>query len=225
MIQGIRHSGAKKEIFKHNDMADLERKLAAYPKETPKIIAFESVYSMCGSVGPIEEICDLADKYGALTFLDEVCRSPPRFLLAVLRHMLTSPSFALPFLQVHAVGMYGPRGAGVAEHLDYDIHLAAGDSAEPIPGTVMDRIDIITATLGKAYGTVGGYIAGSTKMVDLIRSYAPGFIFTTSLPPAVVAGAQASIAYQKEFLGDRRLQHLNTRAVKDILEDKGIPVV
>ncbi|KZW03925.1 5-aminolevulinate synthase [Exidia glandulosa HHB12029] len=197
MIQGIRHSGAKKEIFKHNDMHDLEAKLAKYSKSTPKIIAFESVYSMCGSVGPIAEICDLAEEYGAITFLDEV----------------------------HAVGMYGPRGAGVAEHLDFEAHLRAGQSGEPIKGTVMDRVDIITGTLGKAYGVVGGYIAGSTDLVDAIRSYAPGFIFTTSLPPAVVAGAQASIAYQKQYIGDRRLQQLNTRELKARFAANDIPVV
>lgn len=197
MIQGIRHSGAKKVIFKHNDMVDLEAKLAAVPKETPKIIAFESVYSMCGSVAPIEQICDLADKYGAITFLDEV----------------------------HAVGMYGPSGAGVAEHLDYEAHEATRASPEPVKGSVQDRVDIITGTLGKAWGVVGGYIAGSADFVDVVRSYAPGFIFTTSLPPAVVAGAQASIAYQKEFKGDRRLQQLNTREVKRQLEALDIPVV
>lgn len=197
MIQGIRHSGAKKVIFKHNDMIDLEAKLAALPKETPKLIAFESVYSMCGSVAPIEKICDLADKYGAITFLDEV----------------------------HAVGMYGPSGAGVAEHLDYEAHEATRASPEPVKGSVQDRVDIITGTLGKAWGVVGGYIAGSSDLVDVVRSYAPGFIFTTSLPPAVVAGAQASIAYQKEFKGDRRLQQLNTREVKRQLEALDIPVV
>ncbi|KIJ56507.1 hypothetical protein M422DRAFT_22671 [Sphaerobolus stellatus SS14] len=197
MIQGIRNSRADKVIFKHNDMADLEAKLKQYPKDTPKIIAFESVYSMCGSVGPIAEICDLAEQYGAITFLDEV----------------------------HAVGMYGPRGAGVAEHLDYEAHVRAGDSSEPIKGTVMDRVDIITGTLGKAYGIVGGYIAGSTNLVDTVRSYAPGFIFTTSLPPAIAAGAQASIAYQKRYIGDRRLQHLNTRELKSRLEAMDIPVV
>ncbi|KAL7424203.1 mitochondrial 5-aminolevulinate synthase [Cryptotrichosporon argae] len=197
MIQGIRHSGAKKVIWKHNDLADLEAKLKAVPKETPKLIAFESVYSMCGSVAPIEAICDLADKYGALTFLDEV----------------------------HAVGMYGPSGAGVAEHLDFSAHYATRDLAEPVRGSVQDRIDIITGTLGKAWGVVGGYIAGSADLVDVVRSYAPGFIFTTSLPPAVVAGAQASIAYQREFLGDRRLQQINTREVKRQLDGRGIPVV
>ncbi|KAI0269210.1 5-aminolevulinate synthase [Gloeopeniophorella convolvens] len=197
MIQGIRHSGAKKVIWKHNDLQDLENKLKEWPKDTPKIIAFESVYSMCGSVGPIKEICDLAEKYGAITFLDEV----------------------------HAVGLYGPRGAGVAEHLDYEAHKAAGQSPEPIPGTVMDRIDIITGTLGKAYGAVGGYIAGSAKFIDTIRSYAPGFIFTTSLPPVTVAGAHASIVYQKTYNGDRQLMQWNVREVKKRFADRGIPVV
>ena len=192
MIQGIRHSGAKKMVFRHNDLADLETKLASLPTDVPKIIAFESVYSMCGSIGPIEEICDLADKYGALTFLDEV----------------------------HAVGMYGPHGAGVAEHLDYEAHLAGKPR-----GTVMERVDIITGTLGKAYGCVGGYIAGSAKMVDTIRSLAPGFIFTTSLPPATMAGAKTAIEYQMGYQGDRRLQQLHTRAVKDALAEKDIPVI
>ncbi len=192
MIQGIRHSGAKKMVFKHNDVADLEAKLASLPPEVPKIIAFESVYSMCGSIGPIAEICDLAEKYGAITFLDEV----------------------------HAVGMYGPHGAGVAEHLDYEAHVAGRPS-----GTVMDRVDIITGTLGKAYGCVGGYIAGSAKMVDTIRSLAPGFIFTTSLPPATMAGAKTAIEYQMAYQGDRRLQQLHTRAVKDALSAKDIPVI
>ncbi|KAF2457161.1 pyridoxal phosphate-dependent transferase [Lineolata rhizophorae] len=192
MIQGIRHSGAKKMVFRHNDTADLEAKLASLPPEVPKIIAFESVYSMCGSVGPIEEICDLADKYGAITFLDEV----------------------------HAVGMYGPNGAGVAEHLDYEAHVAGRPR-----GTVMDRVDIITGTLGKAYGCVGGYIAASARLVDMIRSLAPGFIFTTSLPPATMAGAKAAIEYQMAFQGDRRLQQLHTRAVKEALAARDIPVI
>ena len=192
MIQGIRHSGTKKVIFKHNDVADLEAKLAAESPDTPKIIAFESVYSMCGSIGPIEEICDLADKYGAITFLDEV----------------------------HAVGMYGPNGAGVAEHLNFEAHAAGRPK-----GTVMDRVDIITGTLGKAYGCVGGYIAGSASLVDMIRSLAPGFIFTTSLPPATMAGAKAAIEYQMAHQGDRRLQQLHTRAVKEALKEKDIPVI
>ncbi|PFH52643.1 hypothetical protein AMATHDRAFT_74111 [Amanita thiersii Skay4041] len=197
MIQGMRHSGTKRVIFNHNDLEDLESKLQQYPKETPKIIAFESVYSMCGSIGPIKEICDLAEQYGAITFLDEV----------------------------HAVGLYGPRGAGVAEHLDYDLHKAAGQSPNPISGTVMDRVDIITGTLGKAYGAVGGYIAGSVDFVDMIRSYAPGFIFTTSLPPATVAGARASVVYQKEYLGDRQLKQINVREVKRRFAELDIPVV
>lgn len=192
MIQGIRHSGAQKVIFRHNDVADLEAKLAALPLHVPKIIAFESVYSMCGSIGPIAEICDLAERYGALTFLDEV----------------------------HAVGMYGPHGAGVAEHLDFAAH-AAGQPR----GTVVDRVDIITGTLGKAYGCVGGYIAGSHQLIDTVRSLAPGFIFTTSLPPAVMAGARAAIEYQMEYPGDRRLQQLHTRAVKEALGARDIPVL
>ncbi|KAL5342970.1 pyridoxal phosphate-dependent transferase [Aspergillus crustosus] len=198
MIQGIRHSGAKKMVFKHNDLVDLETKLASLPLNIPKIIAFESVYSMCGSIAPIEQICDLADKYGAITFLDEV----------------------------HAVGMYGPHGAGVAEHLDYDIY-ASRDTANPIStkGTVMDRIDIITGTLGKAYGCVGGYIAGSAALIDTIRSLAPGFIFTTSLPPATMAGADAAIQYQSRYQQDRVLQQLHTRAVKQSFNDLDIPVI
>jgi 5-aminolevulinate synthase len=198
MIQGIRHSGAKKMVFKHNDMEDLETKLASLPLSTPKIIAFESVYSMCGSIAPIEKICDLSDKYGAITFLDEV----------------------------HAVGMYGPHGAGVAEHLDY-AKWQSQDSASPqsTKGTVQDRIDIITGTLGKAYGCVGGYIAGSAAMVDTIRSLAPGFIFTTSLPPATMAGADTAIQYQCQEPRDRVLQQLHTRAVKTALKDLDIPVI
>ena len=192
MIQGIRHSGAKKMVFRHNDVADLEAKLASLPSDVPKIIAFESVYSMCGSIGPIEEICDLADKYGAITFLDEV----------------------------HAVGMYGPNGAGVAEHLDFEAHRTGNTR-----GTIMERIDIITGTLGKAYGCVGGYIAGSANMVDIIRSLAPGFIFTTSLPPATMAGAKTAIEYQVKHQDDRRLQQIHTRAVKADLADRGIPVI
>lgn len=198
MIQGIRHSGAKKMVFQHNDLQDLEGKLASLPANVPKIIAFESVYSMCGSIAPIEKICDLAEKYGAITFLDEV----------------------------HAVGMYGPHGAGVAEHLDYDVY-ASQDTPNPksTKGTVMDRIDIITGTLGKAYGCVGGYIAASANMVDTIRSLAPGFIFTTSLPPATMAGADAAIQYQSQHPRDRVLQQLHTRAVKSALKELDIPVI
>jgi len=197
MIQGIRHSGAKKMVFKHNDLVDLENKLASLPPEQPKIIAFESVYSMCGSIAPIEAICDLADKYGAITFLDEV----------------------------HAVGMYGPRGAGVAEHLDYDTYADPNRTKESQKGSVMDRIDIITGTLGKAYGCVGGYIAGSAALVDTVRSLAPGFIFTTSLPPATMAGARTAIEYQARYQGDRRLQQVHTRELKDDLTERGIPVM
>jgi 5-aminolevulinate synthase len=198
MIQGIRHSGAKKMVFKHNDLEDLEAKLASLPLNIPKIIAFESVYSMCGSIAPIEAICDLAEKYGAITFLDEV----------------------------HAVGMYGPHGAGVAEHLDYDVY-ASQDTANPksTKGTVMDRIDIITGTLGKAYGCVGGYIAASANLVDTVRSLAPGFIFTTSLPPATMAGADTAIQYQAQQPRDRVLQQLHTRAVKSALKELDIPVI
>lgn len=198
MIQGIRHSGARKMVFKHNDLDDLEQKLASIPPEAPKIIAFESVYSMCGTIAPIEAICDLAEKYGAITFLDEV----------------------------HAVGMYGPHGAGVAEHLDYDTY-ASQDTANPLStkGAVMDRIDIITGTLGKAYGCVGGYIAGSAKFVDLVRSLAPGFIFTTSLPPATMAGADTSVRYQANCSRDRVLQQLHTRSLKEELGARDIPVI
>jgi len=193
MIQGIKHSRAEKVIFRHNDLVDLESKLASYPKDRPKIIAFESVYSMCGSVGPIEAICDLAEKYGAITFLDEV----------------------------HAIGMYGPRGAGVAEHCDFEAQSKGGKK-----GSVMDRIDIITATLGKAYGVVGGYIAGSSALVDMVRSYAPGFIFTTSLPPAIVSGALTAVKYQMNHLDDRRLQQLNTIELKKKLVDEyDLPVM
>lgn len=198
MIQGIRHSGTKKMVFKHNDLEDLEAKLASLPPHVPKIIAFESVYSMCGSIAPIAAICDLAEKYGAITFLDEV----------------------------HAVGMYGPHGAGVAEHLDYDVY-ASQDTTNPqsTKGTVMDRIDIITGTLGKAYGCVGGYIAASAALVDTVRSLAPGFIFTTSLPPATMAGADAAIQYQSHHPRDRALQQLHTRAVKSSLKELDIPVI
>lgn len=196
MIQGIRNSRAKKEIFKHNDLQDLEKRLAQYPKSVPKLIAFESVYSMCGLIAPIEAICDLADKYGALTFLDEV----------------------------HAVGMYGPHGAGVAEHLNFEEHLNAGlDTIRK--DSVMNRIDMVTGTLGKAFGVVGGYVTGKRNMIDWFRSYAPGFIFTTSLPPAVMAGASASIRHQRATLKDRIAQQKNTRNVKNNLNDLGIPVI
>ncbi|KAJ2976552.1 hypothetical protein NQ176_g4889 [Zarea fungicola] len=192
LIQGIRHSGAKKMVFEHNDAVDLEAKLSSLPLETPKIIVFESVYSMCGSVAPIERFCDLAEKYGAITFLDEV----------------------------HAVGMYGPHGAGVAEHLNWEMH----QQGKP-HGTIMDRIDIITGTLGKAWGCVGGYIAGNAQVVDMVRSTAPGFIFTTSLPPAIMAGAKTSIEYQASHSSDRTLQQLHTRMIKNELRKWDIPVI
>nr|CAG8487517.1 6145_t:CDS:1 [Entrophospora candida]CAG8505737.1 334_t:CDS:1 [Entrophospora candida] len=194
MIQGIKHSGAKKYIFKHNDLKDLEEKLQLVDIDTPKIIAFESVYSMSGSVGHIEQICDLAKKYGAITFLDEV----------------------------HAVGMYGPRGAGVAEHLDFDLNAHRPYAGN---GSVLDKVDIISGTLGKAFGVVGGYIAASANLVDMIRSYAPGFIFTTSLPPFIAAGAKASIQYLKKSNNERAMQQLNTRLLKERLAQLGIPVV
>ncbi|SJX65122.1 probable 5-aminolevulinic acid synthase [Sporisorium reilianum f. sp. reilianum] len=196
MIQGIKHSGAKKVIYKHNDMADLEAKLQAIPVNVPKIIAFESVYSMCGTVGPIEKTIELAEKYGAITFLDEV----------------------------HAVGMYGPRGAGVAEHLDWDAQVAQGHQPGLLKGTLMDRIDIITGTLGKAYGNVGGYIAGSDRFVDLIRCFAPQFIFSTTLPPAVLSGANTAIQVLMESNDSRILQQVRTREAKDKLIAAGIPL-
>lgn len=180
IIQGISHSRAQKIIFKHNDLEDLESKLKSVPLHVPKIICFESIYSMCGSVGPIKEICDLAKRYGALTFLDEV----------------------------HAVGMYGKYGGGVAEHIGQ-----------------MSRVDIITGTLGKAYGCVGGYIASSKNIVDAVRSLAPGFIFTTSLPPHVVEGARTSIEYQKNTSEDRILQQIHTRQIKKALKDAGLPLL
>src|SRR5262249_53671973 len=152
MIQGIRHGGGEKHIFRHNDVEHLEEKLKKYPKGTPKIVVFESVYSMDGHIAPIEAFCDLAERYSALTYLDEV----------------------------HAVGLYGPRGGGIAER-----------------DGVMDRIDIINGTLAKGFGVMGGYIAASKACCDAIRSYAPGFIFTTSLAPAIVAGALASIRHLK----------------------------
>lgn len=194
MIQGIKHSGARKMIYKHNDMTDLENKLKSLPLSTPKIIAFESVYSMCGTIGPIEETIALAKKYGAITFLDEV----------------------------HAVGMYGPHGAGVAEHLDWMLNATMPPGK--LRGTVMDKIDIITGTLGKAYGNVGGYIAGSHRMVDLIRSYAPQFIFSTTLPPAVLTGAATAVEVLMESNHTRQLQQIRTRELKNALLDAGIPL-
>ncbi len=180
MIEGIRRSRAEKHIFKHNDVADLRRILEGIEKGRPIVIAFESIYSMDGDVGSIREICDLAAEFGALTYLDEV----------------------------HAVGMYGPRGAGIAEREG-----------------LMDRIDIFNGTLAKAYGVMGGYIAASAKMVDAIRSYAPGFIFTTSLPPAVAAGAAASVRHLKTDQSLRDAQQLNARILKMRLRGLGLPII
>ncbi|CAR23497.1 5-aminolevulinate synthase [Lachancea thermotolerans CBS 6340] len=196
MIVGIKHASTTKHIFKHNDLEHLEELLAMYPKSTPKLIAFESVYSMSGSVADINKICDLAEKYGALTFLDEV----------------------------HAVGLYGPHGAGVAEHCDFESHRSSG-IASPAHQTVMDRVDMITGTLGKSFGTVGGYVAGSLRLIDWLRSYAPGFIFTTSLPPSVMAGAAEAIRYQRSHLDLRQAQQRHTAYVKQGLADLDIPVI
>jgi 5-aminolevulinate synthase len=180
MIEGIRRNGGQKRIFKHNDLADLRAKLAADDPAAPKLIAFESVYSMDGDISPMAAICDIAQEFGALTYLDEV----------------------------HAVGMYGPRGAGIAERLG-----------------LMGRIDIINATLAKAYGVMGGYIAASAKMCDAIRSYAPGFIFTTSLPPAVAAGAAASVRYLKTAQHLRNKQQEHARILKTRLKAMGLPII
>ena len=180
MIEGIRRNGGAKRIFRHNDLAHLRELLAADDPDAPKLIAFESIYSMDGDFGPIEAICDLADEYGALTYLDEV----------------------------HAVGMYGPRGAGVAER-----------------DGVMGRVDMINGTLGKAYGVMGGYVASSARMVDAIRSYAPGFIFTTSLPPAIAAGAAASVRHLKTDQDLRDKQQEHARILKMRLKALGLPII
>jgi len=182
MIEGVRRNGGAKRIFRHNDVEHLRELLAADDPEAPKLIAFESVYSMDGDFGRIEEICDLADEFGALTYIDEV----------------------------HAVGMYGPRGAGVCER-----------------DGLMGRLDIINGTLAKAYGVMGGYIAASAKMVDAIRSYAPGFIFTTSLAPTVAAGAAASVAFLKTAEGVKlRAKHQEQASIlKTRLKGLGLPII
>ncbi len=180
MIAGIRHSGAEKKIFRHNDVEHLEQLLKAEPANRLKVIAFESVYSMDGDIAPIGEICDLAQRYGALTFLDEV----------------------------HAVGLYGRHGAGVAER-----------------DGVMSKVDVISGTLGKAFGVMGGYIAGSAAMVDAVRGHAAGFIFTTALPPAVAAGATASIRHLMASEAERARHQERVETVKRRLREAGLPVL
>ncbi|VCU59102.1 5-aminolevulinate synthase [Tritonibacter mobilis] len=180
MIEGVRRNGGAKRVFRHNDVAHLRELLEADDPAAPKLIAFESVYSMDGDFGPIEEICDLADEFNALTYIDEV----------------------------HAVGMYGPRGGGVTER-----------------DNLAHRIDIINGTLAKAYGVMGGYIAASEKMCDAIRSYAPGFIFTTSLAPAIAAGAAASVRYLKTAQELRDKHQEQARYLKTRLKMMGLPVI
>lgn len=180
MIEGVRRNGGAKRIFRHNDVAHLRELLEADDPAAPKLIAFESVYSMDGDFGPIEEICDLADEFGALTYIDEV----------------------------HAVGMYGPRGAGVTER-----------------DNLAHRIDIINGTLAKAYGVMGGYIAASAKMCDAVRSYAPGFIFTTSLPPSVAAAAAASVKHLKTDQALRDQHQTQAKILKTRLKGMGLPII
>ncbi|MGM0584845.1 MAG: 5-aminolevulinate synthase [Pseudomonadota bacterium] len=178
MIEGMRHSRAEKRIWRHNDVEDLRRRLAEIEPDRPKIVAFESVYSMDGDIAPIREICDVAGEFGAMTYLDEV----------------------------HAVGLYGPRGGGVAEREG-----------------LMDRLDVIEGTLGKAFGVMGGYIAASEALCDWVRSYASGFIFTTALPPAIAAGAVASIRHLKESGAERLRQREMVALLRARLDGLGIP--
>ncbi len=178
MIEGIRHSRAPYKIWKHNDVEDLDAKLAEYDSDIPKLVAFESVYSMDGDIAPIAEILDVCEKHGALSYIDEV----------------------------HAVGLYGPRGGGVAEREG-----------------LMDRITVIEGTLGKAFGVMGGYIAASTDLVDFVRTFASGFIFSTALPPAVAAGACASIKHLKVSNAERELQRERVATVRRKLDALRIP--
>jgi 5-aminolevulinate synthase len=182
MIEGVRRNGGSKRIFRHNDVEHLRELMAADDPDAPKLIAFESVYSMDGDFGPIEAICDLADEFGALTYIDEV----------------------------HAVGMYGPRGAGICER-----------------DRLMHRLDIINGTLAKAYGVMGGYIAASAKMCDAVRSYAPGFIFSTSLAPTLAAGATASVAFLKTSDGQKLRDRHQTQSkiLKTRLKGMGLPLI
>jgi len=180
MIVGIKDSGAEKHIFKHNDPDDLDRQLSRFPKDRAKLVAFESVYSMDGDIAPIAELCDVADKHNAMTYIDEV----------------------------HAVGMYGARGGGVAQR----------DGVE-------HRLTVIEGTLGKAYGVAGGYITGSKALVDCVRSYAATFIFSTSLPPVVAAGALASIRHLKTSQIERQRHQERAATLKKLLSDAGLPVM
>src|SRR5947209_8216471 len=180
MIEGVRAAGRPKQIWRHNDLQHLEQLLSRAAPDRPKLIVLESIYSMDGDVAPLEAICDLAERYNAMTYLDEV----------------------------HAVGMYGPRGAGIAER-----------------DSVMARIDVIEGTLAKAFGTLGGYIAGRSAVVDAVRSHAPGFIFTTALPPAVAAAATASIAHLKASHCERVAQRMSVAATKYALRKAGLPVM